>query len=66
MSKLSLIPININDMVHTVCINTARILCEYIGLGTLVCVRQCKFKVGYVFRFVYYEYLNIEIENDIL
>lgn len=67
MSKLSLIPININDMVHTVCINTARIQCEY-SANTLgwVCVRQCKFKVGYVFRFVYYEYLNIEIENDIL
>lgn len=33
MSKLSLIPININDMVHTVCINTSRIQCKYIGLS---------------------------------
>lgn len=31
MSKLSLIPININDMVHTVCINTARIQYKYIA-----------------------------------
>lgn len=67
MSKLSLIPININDMVHTVCITTVRIQREY-SANTLdwACVRQCKFKVGYMFRFVYYEYLEIEIENDIL